>query len=165
MVTFPTNIRFIQEEDSGACSDLVCKILDTVESKFYTPQVIEKWKLHNSELAFLAKENYQLIVFERNGEILGVGAIIINSDYAHISKLYVSPDQHRQGIGKQLLTTLEQIATEAKRNVVHLNATVNARPFYIAKGYSVQGEIRIEQDGISVTYTRMTKQLPHQQIY
>lgn len=149
-------LRKICDKDLPACSKLICQVIQEIEAKYYSPEVITGWQDYNS-LSNLKEEakNTEFIVYEKDERILGVGAIAQN----HIKKVYVSPAHQKKGIGRSLVDCLEQIAKEKGFRECELNSTVNALDFYKHLGYKEQGPIIIEKNKIIVTFTRMTKQI------
>jgi GNAT superfamily N-acetyltransferase len=149
-------IRNAKKENLPECETLLKGVLDEVNSKYYSPEIIFGWKTHNS-LKNLEKqfENSKILVYESENRILGLGAI----EKDHISKLYVLPEFQKRGIGREILNGLEEIAKENKFNSCNLNSTLNAIQFYINSNYQVLGPITFEERGIFVTFTKMKKEL------
>lgn len=87
--------------------------------------------------AFVSRELY---VAERDGRIVGFGQL--DPRRGEIEACYVSPDAIRSGIGAALLARMEQEARGRGHSIVHLNATLNAEPFYARMGYRRLGPAR-----------------------
>ncbi|WP_049854924.1 GNAT family N-acetyltransferase [Dickeya fangzhongdai] len=62
---------------------------------------------------------------------------------AEIQKLLVHSSMRRQGIGKRLLSTLEQAALQHRRGLIYLDTQAGspAEHFYRAQGYRYLGEL------------------------
>jgi GNAT superfamily N-acetyltransferase len=149
-------IRRASPQDLHACSRLICDVIEEVESAYYSQDIIKGWQEHNSP-SNLEKEaeRAQFIVYEKNGTIVGVGAIA----GAHIKKVYVLSSFQGTGIGKSIMEHLEQIGQNNGVAGFELNSTINAVNFYNRLGYCEQGPITIERNGMHVTFTRMTKSI------
>jgi ribosomal protein S18 acetylase RimI-like enzyme len=80
-------------------------------------------------------ETETYLVACRAREVVGVAAVSGNE----ITKLYVSPACHRQGIGARLLTAAESIIRDSGHGRLMLGAFRSAVPFYRAMGLSVMG--------------------------
>ena len=74
-------------------------------------------------------------VAQSDGRVAGWGAI--RSDC--LEGLYVAPEFAGQGIGTGLLDRLEQLIRERGFPLVHLEASMNARRFYLRHGYRASG--------------------------
>lgn len=71
------------------------------------------------------------------GGIAGVGCVMPDGT---IALNYVAPWTRRQGVGKGLLQTMEQLAAEAGHTLCTLTSTVTAHEFYRSSGYVDAGE-------------------------
>ena len=74
-------------------------------------------------------------VAELDGAVVGWGAI--RSDM--LDSLYAAPDFARQGVGGGLLGMLEGLMRDRGLSSVHLEASPNARDFYLRRGYRAAG--------------------------
>jgi GNAT superfamily N-acetyltransferase len=149
-------IRKASSEDLASCSELIQQVIGQVNAKHYSPDIICAWQECNA-LPNLEEEikRTDFIVYEEKGAIIGVGAI----EGSHIKKVYVSPNYQGRGLGKMLLESLEQMARKNGFAECNLNSTINALNFYKKFGYEEKGAYNIEKNGLSVTFTRMTKQI------
>lgn len=147
-------IRKASAKDLPICSKLICQVIGEIEAKHYSAEVVRGWQDYNSP-SNLEKEaaSTEYIVYEENDTILGVGAIA----GAHIKRVYVLPCHQGRGIGRLLMGRLEEIAKGNGFRDCELYSTVNALDFYKRLGYQEQGPVTLEKNGISVTFTRMTK--------
>jgi ribosomal protein S18 acetylase RimI-like enzyme len=79
-------------------------------------------------------KNQLYLVAKTRGSIVGMVAIRDNE----ITRLYVSPENHRQGVGKDLFNAAEQIIAESGFDRLSLVAIGESPvPFYRAMGMSV----------------------------
>lgn len=75
------------------------------------------------------------------GELLGIGRIHRTADGNAQIRYMATREGHRgQGIGKAIVTRLEQSAREFGAQRIILNARLNAVPFYETLGYKVAGD-------------------------
>ena len=76
------------------------------------------------------------IIAKNDKIIIGIGRLQFNSkDEAQIRYMAVEPEHERQGIGKQIVATLEDQARENNRITIILNAREPAVGFYEKLGY------------------------------
>jgi len=72
-------------------------------------------------------------------ECIGVGRLQFNStEEAQIRYMGVRNDQQGKGVGKELMTYLENKTSENNRTKIILQARENAVPFYLSIGYSIK---------------------------
>ncbi len=73
------------------------------------------------------------IVCEENNNILGFGSFLGNN----IDLLFVNASSQKQGIGKKILSTIEDIAQKQGYSNLKLIAINNSEHFYQKQGYNV----------------------------
>ena len=80
---------------------------------------------------------------QRDGELLGQGALGLFEGSASIAKMVVAPSAQRQGIGAKILDAL--LAEAARRSLlqVGLVATPLGRPLYESRGFEPVAEVAI----------------------
>jgi GNAT superfamily N-acetyltransferase len=83
----------------------------------------------------------ELLVAERDGELLGVGNIDFRSDPPVIWKLYVVPEAQGTGAGSALLAALIEKARGRAREVrlEYVDGNDRAAAFYTAQGFRETG--------------------------
>lgn len=105
--------------------------------------------------AFASRE---LFVAERRGEVIGFGQF--DPRRGEIEACYVAPDAVGGGVGAALLQRMEAEARRRGHAVVHLNATLNAEPFYERMGYRRLGPARHRvADDVNLECVRMKRVL------
>ncbi|MDZ8084378.1 MAG: GNAT family N-acetyltransferase [Nostoc sp. DedQUE12b] len=98
------------------------------------------------------------ILAEINSQIVGFGAIVVSN--SELRAVYVSPSFGRSGVGTAILQELERLARERGLSELHLNASLNAEPFYQVNGYINEGfEEHILRSGRKMPSVRMRKKL------
>jgi len=122
------------------------------------------WRVHTTSIRELAKSHYgssdieawagrlvpdgyldpiatqEFVVAEMHRRVVGFGQL--NVETAEIEALYVHPDAARRGVGTALLRALEERARQAGLTSVHLDASLNAVPFYARFGFTAVREAR-----------------------
>lgn len=77
-------------------------------------------------------------VYRLDGRIVGV---VLVKEYWNLVSLFVDPDYHARGIGKELvLKALSQCRGKSPRGMVQLCSSTHARGFYQAVGFRQTGE-------------------------
>jgi putative acetyltransferase len=101
------------------------------------------------------------LLAEINGEIVGLGAIVLAKN--ELRACYVVPSAARKGVGSALVREVERIALEHGLRWLELDASITSEPFYKALGYEVQerGE-HVLGSGQRMACVKMGKHLsPH----
>lgn len=88
-----------------------------------TPETVATW--------FTTPSNFTLVAVSE-GEVVGVALL---TQAGKISLCYVLPEVMHRGVGKALLSGLEEQARAWGISVVKLKSTVSARDFYARNGY------------------------------
>jgi GNAT superfamily N-acetyltransferase len=85
---------------------------------------------------------YHLMACYEPGIPVGVGRINPIDDYTwQIRFMAVEENQQGNGIGKSIVTSLEQYARALNANTVKLNSRINAVNFYKSIGYNIIQEV------------------------
>lgn len=85
---------------------------------------------------------------------------MLDLDKHEIDAVFVDPGHGGLGIGKRLLTALEQLAGKHGIGRLHLSASLNAEPFYKAGGYiSLREDTYAHPCGIELACVSMAKVL------
>ena len=98
-------------------------------------------------------KNYRYFVAEQNGEILGYCGFIFVLDEAEIPNVCVKLSVRKQGIGKQMLTVLEEEAKGLGIKNLYLEvreSNQSARKLYTSFGF--------EEDGIRRDFYELPKE-------
>lgn len=108
--------------------------------KDYPPAVIEAWaRLPITDAMIegvLANPEKEVrLVAEINGEIVGIGSVILET--SELRACYVLPSAARKGVGSAIVREIEQIAQENGLVSLHFDASVTSEPFYKGLGYEV----------------------------
>ncbi|MCW8956521.1 MAG: GNAT family N-acetyltransferase [Gammaproteobacteria bacterium] len=91
-----------------------------------------------SERDNLENESFHVMAVDENETVIAAGRIHFISDSdAQIRYMAVSENKQKQGLGQQILHTLEQYALNKKIKYIHLHARESAIGFYQKQGYQI----------------------------
>jgi predicted GNAT family N-acyltransferase len=91
-----------------------------------------------SEKDSLEDSCYHVIACNENNTVIGVARLQFNSDNeAQIRYMAIDPKYTGRGVGRKIVSALESIALENKRNRIILDAREPAVGFYKKLGYTV----------------------------
>lgn len=150
-------IRRAQKTDGKGIWHVHTQAIRETCKSHYAPEEIEAWagRLQPSSYQMVIQSR-ELFVAEDNGTIVGFGQLYLPS--GEVEAIYVLPRVVRQGIGTQLLCTLEERARVQGVKVLHLDASLNAVSFYKAAGFEPQREARHQlEPGVEIRCIVMTK--------
>lgn len=102
------------------------------------PAAMARWTANKTEAgvaAMLARPDFCLFVAERDGGVVGVGAVTENQ----VALNYVSPDHRFAGVSSALLATMEAALVAAGHAEGLLDSTTTARGFYLRRGWVEAG--------------------------
>lgn len=146
-------IRNFLANDEPACREIIRACFEqsvTLEEKAST-----HIKNRFTEPGYLQSKKYPISVFERDGSVLGMGAL----DGNEIKKCYVHPREQGKGIGKELLKDLEALALKKGKSGLFLHAYANSKGFYQKEGWKIIGLHILELDGIQTPVIEMRKKV------
>jgi len=83
-----------------------------------------------------------VFVAERDGAVAGFGAVLPRPDGgAELDALFVEPRLWKQGIGRELVDHLAEVARMRAASFLHVIGNPHAEGFYLSCGFSVTGTI------------------------
>ncbi|WP_130618605.1 GNAT family N-acetyltransferase [Dyella amyloliquefaciens] len=124
----------------------------------YSPRDLEIWTAGEMSEVFARRVADHFHVAVVDGRVVGTGMIDLVS--GKIDAVFVAPEYMGRGIGHALMAYLERLAIAAERQEVHLDATLNAAPFYRAMGFEGSDTAVYESSlGVSLVCVPMTKYL------
>lgn len=146
------SVREFKEEDAESVSRLLARNFMEVNSKDYGIEPMEKLAAHhNAEWVRQIAGDSHMYVFERKGQIIGVGSIAAfwgSETESIILTVFVLPELHGKGIGRTIIRTLEadEFFTRACR--IEIPASVTATEFYRKFGYDYKDGIKqVDEEG------------------
>ncbi|WP_374337906.1 GNAT family N-acetyltransferase [Leeia sp.] len=90
----------------------------------------------------LLAPNIRFLVVEREGEPVGCGAVVLNTDYAEVKRMYVRPGHRGKRLAERLLEALAEQAREAGCRQLMLEAgpaQPEALRLYARCGFALRG--------------------------
>jgi putative acetyltransferase len=147
----------------------------------------ELWRIHAAAVASLCQGSYTslevrtwvdllrpegylradvprtVLVAERRRGPVGFGQL--DPELGELEALYVEPLEAGHGVGSTLLSALEALAWRAGAKAVNLDASLNAEPFYQARGYMrLHAAKRVLTPEVQLPCVRMQKRRPSAQV-
>ena len=134
-------IRPAREADAEAATEVLRRSIRElcVVDHQNEPQILDAWLDNKTPEMFrewLAQPDQALLVAERDGAILAVGAVRRPNE---IMLNYVAPEARFQGVSKRLLEEMEQLLMGLGAERASLMSTRTAYGFYYAAGYRDAG--------------------------
>ena len=153
----PIKIRSYQVGDAAQIEQLFYDTVHAINRRDYTEKQVEIWA-EQGKINRLSRplENSYAYVAEVNGQIVGFADI---NSTGYLDRLYVHKDFQRRGIAAKLLDVLETKARDLHLSKVTVDASITAKPFFLANGYSVEEEQSKIVQGISFTNFKMHKRI------
>lgn len=132
----PASVRAFKETDAEEVCELVKRTLIEVNSKDYSSEEIRylREEYFTPEHFLELIKGRKVVVLVKENEIIGTGAYASGM----LETIYVSPDYHGLGYGKQIVEHLEDIAREDGVKTLRLMASLTAVGFYTALGYTAR---------------------------
>ncbi len=141
-------------EASSQDIQVICVLSNEVNGEHHNaiPDTFEALGENNRDadfwLTYMAREESNILLIERDGEVVGMAAVsipkgskppfLINKKVCHLSTIVIASSARRQGLGKRLLEAVEAHAHESDASevlleVMHFNQAAIA--FYRSVGY------------------------------
>lgn len=134
MLSNGTVIEFASLADAQVIAELSRKYIEYDLDWGYTPEKITRLIRHEAKNVVVARENRQLV---------GFGIMTYREEQANLDLLAVKLRYRYQGIGRQIVQWLEQVALTAGIATVYVQVrqlNSGAIKFYEKLGYQVIGE-------------------------
>ena len=153
-------IRSARNTDIEAIKLVIDRNFDETMPQYHSPEVILKFKNHNSVESLKSQLAWKKIYVATEGElVVGTGAFAnfgtVDTPKYSISNLYVLPNLHGKKIGTRIVEVLLLEAKKANAGAFHVPSSKNAVPFYQKHG----SEIDAIQLDVEDEITWMTKKL------
>lgn len=151
-------IRPYKTEDCKEMIKLFYETVHSVNSRDYNESQLNVWAPEEIDVIEWDKSfsRQYTIVVEKNGIIIGFGNINNNG---YFDKLFVHKDYQGQGIAKIIADELEKYAYNNKINIITVEASITARPFFEKRGYQIVRQQEVERKGQYLTNFMMKKVL------
>lgn len=130
-------IREAAQLDARAISQVIIAALRTTNTKDYSRDVIERVEKSFSPSAVADFIGKRIVFVTLQGQtVVGTASL----DGQVVRSVFVDPQTHRQGIGRQLMSTVEQRATASGTMTLQVPSSITAERFYQKLGYSAVRE-------------------------
>lgn len=148
-------IRKYFRKDLEQIVKLFYDTVHSVNAADYTPRQLDAWANGKPNLKEWADSlaRHHSLVAEKGGTVVGFADM---DESGYLDRLYVHKSFLRQGIAARLCDALES-AAHAKKIVTH--ASVTAKPFFEARGYTTIRRQQVERNGVFLTNYVMEKTL------
>jgi putative acetyltransferase len=152
-------IRRAMQEDKEAIWRVHGSAIRETCASHYPREVIDVWagRLRPEKYAE-AIERHDFFVAEEDGRVVGFGEL--GREAAAIQGLYVSPEVKGRGVGRRLLSALEERARSYGLKSLRLTSSLNAVAFYERAGFKAVEELtEAIGPGVERASVRMFKEL------
>ena len=129
------SIRPARQEDGWQIGQLIYETVRSINSRDYTEEQVKIWA--PDPYIYSTYEDSYAYVADLDGKILGFSNLT-HEGYLH--RFYVHKNFQNQGIGSRLLDAIETKAKILDLKQIHTEASVTAKPFFLAKGYLIKEE-------------------------
>lgn len=147
------SIRLATKEDAQAIHNLHTESVTKLCNQ-YSNEVITGWLTNRKpEGYFDGIDQQEIYVYVDKNEILGFNHTLPGE----IRAIFVAPKSARQGIGTALLTQAISRAQNNEEDVIKLEATLNAVPFYEKFGFKQIKESIIYRNNVEIPIIIMEK--------
>jgi len=154
------SIRIADVEDARAAWKIRNAAIRSECVGYYPPESLRIWTSGAMEEQFVSTVAGRLHVAVANDCVIGAGMIDLES--GKVDAMVVRPDKMRSGVGRAILSYLEQLALEAELDQLSLDSTLNAVPFYRSCGFTGEAVAKYKSPtGILLDCVPMTKNLRH----
>lgn len=151
-------IRSYKKEDLDEILMLFYETVHSVNLKDYSLAEADAWAPKEPDRDRWSKnlEGQDTLVAEQDGKIVGFA----NWDREeYFDCLYVHKDFQGKGIASQLADEIESRAQCSRSAVLHVEASVTARPFFEKRGYTLKRQQQVERFGQKLTNFVMEKRV------
>ncbi len=140
-------IRNFEVKDAKDLAEIIEKNLRLINGNDYSYDEIDFMiKTHNeTAVKERAKFSHMYVACDDNDDVIGCGAIASyfgSKEESILTYIYVHPDFHARGIGKEIVKTLEQDSYFVRSRRIEIPATINSHEFYKKLGYDFKDGIK-----------------------
>ena len=144
--------RNYQQADLEPILELFNQTVHMVNAKDYTKAQLDAWapKVMDTSVWHQRLSNHHTLVAIKDDIIVGFGDI---SDEGYLDHLFVHYAYQHQGIATALCDRLEAFVD----GLITTDASITAKPFFLARGYIVLQKQTVIRQGIELTNYHMVK--------
>ena len=132
-------VRKLRKGEEKELWELFYNTIHNVNIRDYTESQVEAWAPTDFDvnIAIQKFRDIDPFVVIKNGKIIGYGDIQPDGLIDHF---YCHHEFQRQGVGSALFGAIEKEAEKNGISRMYSNVSITARPFFEAKGFSVEKE-------------------------
>ena len=149
--------RQLEKRDFENTNKCITRAIRISNTKDYSPTIIDHMLQRHNDNEWISKAitDRFFLVAELNSKIIATGALKHNV----ILHMFVDPDFQLQGLGKKMLSKLEDYAKENGYKEVTCDPSLTAIDFYLKQGYEVTQDEEVEWLGERLRGITMKKVL------
>lgn len=149
-------IRELRPGDLDAIARLFHETVRAINCRDYTPAQIAAWAAPEVDADSFRQRlaGTRTVVAEDAGEVVGFANL---TSEGLIDFLFVHAERQGEGIASRLLAPLEDIAATTDVDELWTNASITARPFFLARGFTEVAAQTVECRGETFRNYRMSK--------
>jgi putative acetyltransferase len=145
-------IRFATSDDALQIGQFIYDTIRTINRKDYDELQVKTWA--PDPAIYSTYEDSFAYVADLDGLIVGF-ANLTNDGY--LNRFYIHKDFQNQGIGTLLLNALETKAKALNLNKITTEASITAKPFFLAKGWQIEEQQTVVLRNVSFINYKMHK--------
>lgn len=153
-------VRKLRQGEETELWELFYNTIHNVNIRDYDENQIEAWAPCDFDVNIAIRKFRDIdpFVAVKNGKIIGYADIQSNGLIDHF---YCHHECQRQGVGSALFAAIEEEANKKGISEMHSNVSITARPFFEAKGFSVEKEQVIKVRDQQLRNYRMVRRYGH----
>ena len=151
-------LRDYAESDGPATLDVFRRAIRVTAARDYTPEQVAAWASDEIDTAGwdARRRGSRTRVAEVDGSVAGFTDV---DERGYVDMMFVDPAFARRGVASALLEWAESTARELGAVELSTHASLTARPFFEAHGFSVVVEQRPVLRGVALTNFVMRRDL------
>jgi putative acetyltransferase len=152
-------IRHARPEDALAVQRVYVAAVKDVSNDHYSHEELDAWSQNMDPSTFAARfDDHDMFVAVADDVVVGFGDFYPTTGL--MAAIYVDPAFAGRHVGTELLMRAEHAARARGIAELYLDASLNAVPFYVARGYSIGATARHRlRTGTELTCVTMKKSL------
>lgn len=146
-------LRPYRPGDAKTLAKIFYDTIHAVNIRDYTPSQVDAWATGTVDEERWEREMLArcTVIAERNGQILGFGDM---REDGYLDRLFIHKDFQRRGLASAICDALER---EVGAPCFTTHASLTARPFFQARGYTVVKAQTVERRGVELPNFVMEK--------
>ncbi|QBE49552.1 GNAT family N-acetyltransferase [Leucobacter triazinivorans] len=152
-------IRPYERADAARTLETFIAAVTRIAAADYTREQIRAWarpEQRDPESWHPEMNGRNSFVATLDGDVAGFSDVAADG---RIDMMFVSPEQQRRGVARELLAEAERRAGERGAEELYADVSITARPLFERYGFRVEREQRPVRHGIELVNFRMRKRL------